>query len=397
MNTIHYIYTTLALACTAIPCRANETDADSTATAHYVHKIMFDIKPGAILHTNDFLRGNNPEVRTMNHDAGYFLKYAFSAPEESEEARIYRDAYSGVGIAYNKFNPQLGNPVSVFLLQGARIASLSNRLSLNYEWNLGLTFGWNPYNEESNPDNHVIGSRVTAYIGLDLYLRYMLSRHIDINAGIGAAHYSNGNTQYPNLGLNTASLRIGAAYYINRKSTLLSHRNEPVPATNHGMSYDLILYGAWRQRGVYEDGYPYVLSGKAIVMGFNFNPMYRLNHWLKLGASLDGIYDRSANLYYDVDYIDPDTNDQYRTPSKSKQMTLGTSARVEFTMPYFSINFGIGKNLVNAHNEFGGIYEVLALKINVTRRALLHIGYSLNDFHTPKHLMLGAGWRLGKK
>lgn len=65
-------------------------------------------------------------------------------------------------------------------------------------------------------------------------------------------------------------------------------------------------------------------------------------------------------------------------------------------MPYFAINFGIGKNLLNTEGEFGGMYEVLALKINITQRSLLHIGYSLNNFHTPKHLMLGVGWRFGK-
>lgn len=401
-NTPYYIYTLLAIVCLALPVKAAEqehvqsAEADSTATGHYVHQIAVDLMPGLILHTNDFLRGSNPEVRTMNHNTGFRLKYAFSAPEHSEEARIFRDAYQGIGIGYNDFNPQLGNPLSVFLLQGARIASLSNRLSLNYEWNLGLAFGWHPYNEETNPDNKVIGSRVTAYIGLDFYLRWIMSRHVDLNLGVGVAHYSNGNTQYPNLGLNTAFLNLGASYYIGRKANHLLHRHEVAPPVSHDISYDLIVYGAWRQRGGYENGYPFLLNGKTAVAGFNFNPMYRLNHWLKLGASLDGTYDRTANIYYDVDYIDPDYNDQYRRPSTAKQMTLGMSARAEFTMPYFAINFGIGKNFLNTEGEFGGMYEVLALKINITRRSLLHIGYSLNDFHTPKHLMLGVGWRFGK-
>ncbi len=401
-NTPYYIYTLLAIVCLALPAKAAEqehvqsAEADSTATGHYVHQIAVDLMPGLILHTNDFLRGSNPEVRTMNHNTGFRLKYAFSAPEQSEEARIFRDAYQGIGIGYNDFNPQLGNPLSVFLLQGARIASLSNRLSLNYEWNLGLAFGWHPYNEETNPDNKVIGSRVTAYIGLDFYLYWIMSRHVDLNLGVGVAHYSNGNTQYPNLGLNTAFLNLGASYYISRKANHLLHRHEVAPPVSHDICYDLIVYGAWRQRGGYENGYPFLLNGKTAVVGFNFNPMYRLNHWLKLGASLDGTYDRTANIYYDVDYIDPDYNDQYRRPSTAKQMTLGMSARAEFTMPYFAINFGIGKNFLNTEGEFGGMYEVLALKINITRRSLLHIGYSLNNFHTPKHLMLGVGWRFGK-
>ena len=213
MKTTPYYILWALLALLALPMSAQTEpeSSDSSATRHFVHQLMFDYRPGAILHTNDFLRGKNPEVRTMNHDMGYYLKYAFSAPEGSEQARIYRDTYQGIGIGWNEFNPQLGNPVSVFLLQGARIASLSNRLALNYEWNLGLTFGWKPYDEIDNPDNKLIGSRVTAYIGFDLYLRWIASRHVDLNFGLNVTHYSNGNTQFPNLGLNTAALRIGAA------------------------------------------------------------------------------------------------------------------------------------------------------------------------------------------
>ena len=388
MKTTPYYILWALLALLALPMSAQTEPepSDSSATRHFVHQLMFDYRPGAILHTNDFLRGKNPEVRTMNHDMGYYLKYAFSAPEGSEQARIYRDAYQGIGIGWNEFNPQLGNPVSVFLLQGARIASLSNRLALNYEWNLGLTFGWNPYDEIDNPDNKLIGSSVTAYIGFDLYLRWIASRHVDLNFGLNVTHYSNGNTQFPNLGLNTAALRIGAAYYINRPSPRLLYRHEAMPAVSHDITYDLILYGAWHQRGYYmSDGEAYILPGTYAVAGFNFNPMYRFNHWLKAGLSLDGTYDRGANV--DLAGVAPE--------SVWRQMALGASARVEFCMPYFAINFGIGSNFVNATDDFHGIYELLALKLNLTHRFLLHIGYCLNDFHRPKHLMLGVGWRFG--
>ena len=376
----------LALLALPMSAQTEPESSDSSATRHFVHQLMFDYRPGAILHTNDFLRDKNPEVRTMNHDMGYYLKYAFSAPEGSEQARIYRDTYQGIGIGWNEFNPQLGNPVSVFLLQGARIASLSNRLALNYEWNLGLTFGWKPYDEIDNPDNKLIGSRVTAYIGFDLYLRWIASRHVDLNFGLNVTHYSNGNTQFPNLGLNTAALRIGAAYYINRHSPRLLYRHEAMPPVSHDITYDLILYGAWHQRGYYmSDGEAYILPGTYAVAGFNFNPMYRFNHWLKAGLSLDGTYDRGANV--DLAGVAPE--------SVWRQMALGASARVEFCMPYFAINFGIGSNFVNATDDFHGIYELLALKLNLTHRFLLHIGYCLNDFHRPKHLMLGVGWRFG--
>ena len=42
-----------------------------------VHRIAADAVPATIFHTNEFLRGGNEEIRTMNHDMTFTLKYAF--------------------------------------------------------------------------------------------------------------------------------------------------------------------------------------------------------------------------------------------------------------------------------------------------------------------------------
>lgn len=169
--------------------QANDTLAvgDSLPSApadnyHKIHLISADFCPGGILHTNDFLVGDNPEERTMNHATTYKLKYAFMEDPNSPIAQIYKGAYQGIGLAYHEFNPQLSNPVSVYLFQGARIFG-GKRVSLNYEWNLGLTFGWNPYDSNTNPSNHVIGSKVTAYINADFYANIILTRWLDLNIG----------------------------------------------------------------------------------------------------------------------------------------------------------------------------------------------------------------------
>ena len=355
-----------------------------------VHRIAADAVPATIFHTNEFLRGGNEEIRTMNHDMTFTLKYAFMNRDEVRPGAIHQGVYQGVGLARHEFNRWLANPISVYLFQGAPIVNFSRRVSLNYEWNLGMAFGWNGYDEQSNPENKVIGSKVTAYIDADLYVRWMLSKAFDLNAGISLSHFSNGNTTYPNMGLNTGGIRLGLAYYINRQPlTVPKGEREKLP-DSRGFYTDVILYGAWKQ-GVGYDGYDhYLLPGKYGVMGFNVNPMYRLNPWLSLGASLDGVYDRSAGR--ENDSWGEDVNHKFST-----QAGLGLSARGEFAMPYFSINFGAGTYLLGNRNDFRGVYEVLALKIHVSRRAMLHIGYSLVDFKTPNNLMLGLGWRFGGK
>ena len=78
-------------------------------------------------------------------------------------------------------------------------------------------------------------------------------------------------------------------------------------------------------------------------------------------------------------------------------MAAGLSARVEFVMPYFTIDFGVGKNIIGTGGDFSGTYEILALKVDVLRNSFLHIGYSLYDFQKPNYLMLGVGYRFGSK
>lgn len=370
---------------------------DSSRDSSVVHRIEVEAIPGRIIHTNDFLRGFNPEVRTMNHSFLAKLKYAFAPPENSEQALIYKGVYQGVGLAIHDFNPQLGNPVSAYIFQGATIKTLASRLSLNYEWDFGLTYGWKAHDWETNPENRVIGSKMTAYIDVDIYLRWMLSKNWDVNIGASLTHYSNGNTSIPNAGLNVVAAKASVAYYINRSR--MQPKTRPLPPVDRYWLWDLTLYGAWKKKGVDTEVGAYALPGTYGVIGFTLNPLYHVNHWLNVGASLDGSYDGSANQEINSQalsktYWSGSEADIYPAPWYRK-VALGLSARTEFVMPYFTINFGIGHNLVNAStHDMEGFYEILALKVNVLRQAYLHIGYSLYDFYYPNNLMLGIGVHL---
>ena len=345
----------ICMAAVAFSVAAHAISEDSAT----IHRIEVEVVPGRLLHTNDFLKGFNTEVRTMNHSFVARLKYAFAPPEGSEQALIYKGVYQGAGLAFHSFNPQLGNPVSLYLFQGATVKTLSQRLSLNYEWDFGLTYGWKTYDRDTNPENRVIGSKLTAYIDLGFYLRWMLSRNWDLNIGASVSHYSNGNTAIPNAGLNAVGAKASVAYYINREEK--HHAYGELPAFDRHWGWDLTLYGAWKRRGMDTNTGTYALPGVYGVAGFTLNPLYHVNHW---------------SPWY-------------------QRVALGLSARAEFVMPYFTINFGIGHNFVNAHTEdMKGFYEILALKIKLMRQSYLHIGYSLYDFYYPNNLMLGIGFHL---
>lgn len=361
------------------------------------HQLGFDIRPGYVMPTKSFFRGENAHGKAINTSLSAHLKYAFRFHPNSYWGQLYPYAYQGIGVAYTSFfnASELGNPVNVYVFQGSQIARLSPRLTLDYEWNFGASFGWKKYNAETNPYNDVVGSKINAYLNIGVYLNWRLAPQWHLTAGIEATHYSNGNSNYPNSGVNTVGGRIGLirTFDAGEKNT---KNDKPVDILPKGspFSYDLILYGATRRRGIITPTERYLIPGSFGIIGLNFNPLYRINKYFRAGISLDAQYDESANLKNHVAETDPVSNEKrfYRPPFR-EQFAAGLSLRAELTMPIFSINLGIGKNLFYKGEDTEGYYQILALKTFITRRAFLHVGYQLSKFRDPNNLMLGLGYR----
>lgn len=370
----------------------------------YIHRIGIEGRSEYVLPSNGFLKGINPDNKNIRTSFSAHLKYAFRYHSHTMLDRIYNGSYQGVGISYYSFGEKryLGDPIAAYLFQGARIAQFNSRLSLNYEWNFGVSFGWKPYNMITNPANHVIGSKVNAYINANVNLEWMLSQRFDLVAGLMFTHFSNGNTKLPNAGLNTTGLRMGFVYNFNRKDTpsATSIYQPVIPPFPRHISYDLVLYGSWRRAGVHFDKQLVASPDAYTVLGFNFAPMYNLTYKFRTGISLDGIYDGSANVYAD-DYLiaegEPDPGPTFKKPPFRKQWALGLSARAEYVMPYFTVGLGFGANILDGGQDMSYYYQIFALKMEVTRNMFLHIGYSVKEFHAPNCLMLGFGFHFGNK
>ena len=361
-----------------------------------IHRLSVEIHPSYVVPTNKFLKWKNQKNEPIRFAISGHLKYAFHFKEGSKFNRMYPHAYQGIGISYGTvFNTsELGSPMGVYAFQGSRIAQFRKNLTLDYEWNFGVTFGWKEFHKEKNPNNHVIGTDLDAYMNLALILNWQLSNHYHLTAGLAMSHFSNANTHYPNQGLNYIESRIGIIRTFgetNRKGEFKPFTQPSLRIPRH-LSYDLIVYGAFRVREINRDNKKYIPKNEFGICGINFNPMFHFNNNLSAGGSIDLQYDASSNLENHVASIVEDNIEFHRQPFHER-ISAGISLRGEWAMPIFAINGGIGYNFYSKSFDTKKFYQILAMKIFLNRKFFLHIGYQMNQFKDPNNLMLGCGYR----
>ena len=391
----------LSFAFTQIVCALNYNDSTSTENVEVTrrkgpeHIIGLDIRPSYLFPTHEFFKGNNNAGKNNNSSFAGHIKYGF---------KFYPHAIQGIGIGYNTFfnTEEIGNPIAVYVFQTSRIATVTPRLSFDYEWNFGASFGWKKFDEKNNPNNRVVGSKINAHINLGFFLNWQIAANTNLKAGIDVTHYSNGNTSYPNAGVNT----IGASVGITRSFGGGNNGQEKLckqftPIFDRYITYDLIVYGATRKKGVFPENHdPILVPGSFGIIGLNFNPLYNFSRYFRAGLSLDIQYDESANIGQHIANDDiPSTPEDLKffRPSFREQFSTGISVRAEIVMPIFSINLGIGKNFLCKGSDTNSFYQTFVLKTNITKNFFLHTGYQLYRFKDPNNLMLGIGYRFNAR
>lgn len=360
-------------------------------------RVGVDISPAIVPHTNGFLRGSNPEDRDIRASLSGDIRADFSFTPATRRGILYPGLYQGVGIGIRSFfaGSLLGTPVSAYVYQGAPVCHIGSRMWLGYEWQFGAAFGWKHFDTRPPDAEGVVSTSVTAHMGFGLRLHYSLSDRWSMSLGIAASHFSNGNTSWPNGGVNTIGATVGIAYAINPAETApATDETLATEADRHGWVYDLTAFGAWRRRGVYvgPDAEPQVCPGSFGVLGLQFSPLYRLNRWAAVGPGLDMQWDESAGLapyWVEGSYGD---DIKFRKPPFGKQLSIGISVHAELTMPIFAVNVGLGYDIFNPRGD-KAFFQSLTLKTFVTGHIYINTGYRLGDFKDPQNLMLGLGYR----
>lgn len=338
------------------------------------------------------------EARQTKLASSFHLRYGFTFNPHSKEGSFYPGVYQGAGISINDFGNRkgLGLPINIYLFQGAPVWRISRKVTLDYEWNFGLSTGWHPSDGHSGKSNLIVGSKVNAYINASLLMSWFITPHLKLTAGIDATHFSNGNTSFPNPGVNMTGARIGATWLINNVEASPAVKADTTGIKGKKITYDITAYGAWRRR-VYRGGEtPVLLNGHFSVAGVDFAPMFEVCPIFRAGVSADFQWDRSTDLKRHHLQGSEADDITFSRPNFFSQICAGVSARAELVMPIFSINAGIGYNVAGPP-ETRGTNQLANLKVYLTSGLFLNIGYQLLNFSTQNNLMLGIGYTVGSR
>ncbi len=360
-------------------------------------RIGVEALPAYVIPTNSSLKGDNLYGDRVSCSFAGALKGDFSFNPSSREGRLYPGLYQGLGVGFRTFFKKrfLGTPVSLYVYQGAPFKHFSDKLWLGYEWQFGAAMAWGDRTGDLGLGytNGAISTRVTAHMGVGLKLWYTPSSRWHLSLGVDVTHFSNGNTSFPNSGINTAGISVGAAYVISPQSAPEKPDREMKEESDKSRwMFDVMAYGAWRKRHVVIEGTEMLIRGTYAVAGLQFTPMRKINRWFSTGLALDMKYDRSSGLvpYWTGGYY---MEARFRQPPFGKQLSVGFTAMAEFTMPIFSVSAGIGYDVLSPVDE-KRFYQMLTVKAFLTRNIYLNVGYRLGNFKDPQNLMLGVGVRL---
>ncbi len=173
---------------------------------------------GYVFRSGKFVEGDNAEHRPINHYQSFSARIIFqnSGNKKAYWYKYYQHPYLGVGVNVADFFDvkEMGFPIAIYGFINGPFHRW-NKLSFNYEIDLGLTGNWRHFNPETNPYNVAIGAERTVFIHLGIGLSYRFLPHWEADFNVGVEHFSNGAIKVPNYGLNLLTPRLEMRYSIH--------------------------------------------------------------------------------------------------------------------------------------------------------------------------------------
>lgn len=273
----------------------------------------------------------------------------------------------GIGIHYadeirDKADTTLGNPISLFIFYNAAWAKFG-RFSLNTNLSAGLSYNPLVYDPVTNPYNDVVGSHINLYLDASLFLGIRLCERLDLNAGYGMNHYSNGRIHMPQKGLNNWGWNAGLTYLFGGGQKPFRRSDKIYTKPPEFQPYEEIQLMAsvgvteWQLPSMPE-GYHYMASSLSADYAYRFAVRSALT--MGLDIFYDGSLERSLKIApEEVDFL--------------QKTQLGAHLGYQVSISRFTILLNLGTYFMQHTYIRGFYYSRAGGRIRLTDHLDLHL------------------------
>ena len=162
----------------------------------------------------------------------------------------------------------------------------SQKFSFSTVFGLGIGYVTKKYDPIENPYNVVIGSKFNIHFQANFMARAQLTEKWSLDLGLAFAHFSNGNSAEPNIGINNLSLNSGLSYLIGTRST---KSNFEIVPPDKRFFWELGIAPGKKSTRALQSTNHFALS----ISGDLWKP---LTHAVSIGVGPDLFYDTSAKI-----------------------------------------------------------------------------------------------------
>lgn len=360
--TIHTVIATLLIAVSSNGQEPTFWDNVSVSSHYHRGSVLAEYSSFTYL-TNDFV-----------HSVDLYIEKESVGKNPWEE--VFGYPTYGIGLFYTTLgNDEIhGRELAVFPFMKFRILGGEK---LNFSGLMGLGFGYatKAYDPETNPYNVVIGSKFNIHFQASLLVRYQILNRFSIDAGLGFAHFSNGNTNEPNIGINNATITTGITYRIGDKTPKISNAFIPL---NKSLRVEAgLTLGSKSTRSLQQSRHA-VFAVTADV----WKPLTRV---VSVGVGPDVFYDTSAETEI---LGKPDGKF-----TSGDELSSGVHVSVAFRYSKFRLILQTGAYLLKENAVIDDvIYNRAMLRFDISETFFAHFAMK-SHLHILDYPELGIGYR----
>lgn len=202
---------------------------------------------------------------------------------------LYNNPIYGIGFYSSTFNtPVIGKPYALYgFFQAPFLTERKNKIEFDYRIGLGLSGNFNPYHDEKNPINLLIGSKNNVFIDFGIQGQYPLTSHLKGGIGLSFHHFSNGALQMPNKGVNLIPVTLSLTY---QPTSGVTHSTPTAEISPFPTQWDIHFSYAFgfKQFRVEDNSHHFKST-------FNMYASRYIHHKWQLGGGFDLFYSDTGN------------------------------------------------------------------------------------------------------